>query len=349
MQMRLLKNNKASSKNFNHTYFLIIFLTLNLLITSAFAQNYLKKNSGNSFETKRFDWNYKNREYSIIGDLSRAIYNQYKKRSRFRNYDLFASDKFDDILIQQLAESLQDLGKKSGFNEFEIAYLAVSFVQALPYTSDDVTTGFDEYPRFPYETLFDGGGDCEDTSILAVALLKELGFGAVLIAFDDHMGVGVACDKSITGYHYKDRGIRYCYLETTGKNWSPGLLPSKYQRKTAQIIHVYKKPALDINFKTQYEYNTITLLASVDVVINNLGSETAKNIKVYVSLQTEDITKVWDRIESDVFNLEPEGTYSFGVNNLKAPSGAKLRVRVLARADNANPKEVYSKWLSWSK
>jgi len=51
-----------------------------------------------------------------------------------------------------------------------------SFVQQLPYTSDRVTTPYDEYPRFPLETLYEKGGDCEDTAILAATILKEMGY-----------------------------------------------------------------------------------------------------------------------------------------------------------------------------
>ena len=65
----------------------------------------------------------------------------------------------------------------------------VSFAQNLPYTADDVTTGFDEYPRFPYETLYDNGGDCEDTSILVSAMLRELRYGVALLHFPGHMAV----------------------------------------------------------------------------------------------------------------------------------------------------------------
>ena len=51
----------------------------------------------------------------------------------------------------------------------------LSFVQSLPYTLDDVTTGYDEFRRYAVETLIEGGGDCEDTTILVAAILRGLG------------------------------------------------------------------------------------------------------------------------------------------------------------------------------
>ena len=37
--------------------------------------------------------------------------------------------------------------------------LVITFVQSLPYTSDSVTTAFDEYPQYPMETLVEYGGN----------------------------------------------------------------------------------------------------------------------------------------------------------------------------------------------
>ena len=129
--------------------------------------------SNGSFERK-FTWFYEGYKLQISMRFFPETYEIYKNRTRKRTYDLFASDSYDDELIKSIADSLNKLGKEEGFEDSEIPYIAASFVQSLEYTSDSVTTGFDEYPRFPYETLYDNGGDCEDTSILTVAILQEL-------------------------------------------------------------------------------------------------------------------------------------------------------------------------------
>jgi len=83
--------------------------------------------------------------------------------------------------------------------ESEKVNLLISFVQSLPYTFDNVSTPFDEYPRFPIETLVFGGGDCEDTSILTSALLYEMGYDVILINPPGHMAVGINIEAARVG------------------------------------------------------------------------------------------------------------------------------------------------------
>ena len=124
--------------------------------------------------TRDFAWRYGGQTYQVALDLHAATYEGFRHRERTRDYDLFASDYHSKPFIEKITRKLAEHGTASGLSKAQIPYLIVSFVQNLPYTSDDVTTGYDEYPRYPYETLYDNGGDCEDTSILASAMLHEL-------------------------------------------------------------------------------------------------------------------------------------------------------------------------------
>jgi hypothetical protein len=303
---------------------------------------------GKTFQ-KKFTWNYGGNEWYLTMNFDDGIYNLYKSRSHSRDYDLFASDPYDDELIKSIADSLKKAGENNGLADLEIPYLAISFVQALPYTSDKVTTGFDEYPRFPYETLYDGGGDCEDTSILASAILQEMGYGVVLIELPSHMAVGVKCSSDIPGYSYDFNGQRYCYLETTGKNWPVGELPDEYKGLKAKIIPVYARPALDVDFTYNYRYNYRDVYVDVDITVKNLGSETAKNTKIYVALQTSDTSRVWSQIESQYIQIKPESSYTYNVKNLHAPTGSNFRVHVRAYGDNVISDEAVSNWVTWTK
>ncbi len=281
-------------------------------------------------------------------NFNEKIYNTYKSRSRSRDYDLFASDPYDDELIKSIADSLKRIGQENGLTDAEVPYLAISFVQSLPYTADNVTTGYDEYPRFPYETLYDDGGDCEDTSILGSAILQEMGYGVVLIELPKHMAVGVKCSSDISGYSYSFNGQRYCYLETTGKNWPVGQLPDEYKSLKAKIIPVLARPFLDVDFNYSYKYNSKDVYVNVDVIVKNLGSETAQNTKIYVSLQTPDTTKVWSQIESTYIQVQPEGSYTYNVTNLHAPTGRNFRIYVRAYGDNVISDEVVGGWVTWN-
>ena len=113
----------------------------------------------------------------------------------------------------------------------------IHFVQNdIEYLSD---TDERDYAKFPYETLYDRGGDCEDKSILMCSLLNKVGYNVCMIVFSDHVGVGVAMDNDIeNGYYYKgNNGVKYYYLETTAPGWNIGDLPKDYINESARLIY----------------------------------------------------------------------------------------------------------------
>ncbi|MEZ5335267.1 MAG: hypothetical protein R2741_08540 [Methanolobus sp.] len=108
-----------------------------------------------------------------------------------RDYTNFVNDPFDDELISQITEQMGQLAMENGYESEDIPYIAMAFVQSLPYVRKySASSGYDEYPRFPFETLYHGGGDCEDSSILLAALLNDMGYGVALIELPGHMAAG---------------------------------------------------------------------------------------------------------------------------------------------------------------
>jgi hypothetical protein len=89
--------------------------------------------------------------------------------------------------------------------------VATSFVQTIPYpsTSSEFSNG---RVRYPYETMIDQVGDCDDKSLLLASILQELGYGVALFRFstEHHMAVGVRCPME---YDFRDTG--YAFIETT--------------------------------------------------------------------------------------------------------------------------------------
>ncbi len=297
--------------------------------------------------SRELEWNYQNYNYGVTLTLYPKVYEVFKERERIREYDLFASDSYSKPFIKSLTESLKEYGLENRLSNDEIPYFIISFVQNLPYTSDDVTTGFDEYPRFPYETFYDNGGDCEDTAILASSMLHELGYGVALLRFSDHMAVGVKCTPSAGQSYYTQDGIKYCYLETTGKNWNVGQVPPNIAGESAIVTPIYERPYLDIDFDSTYRYNWLNVYTDVDVTVSNLGSENADDMKIYVALQTKDENKVWGQIESEEISLEPEGVYEYKVTNLESPTGEPFRIYVRAYGSNVVSDEAVSDWIYW--
>ena len=101
----------------------------------------------------------------------------------------------------------------------------MSFIEGCS-GANDIKTPFDDTALYPVETLFDQGGDCQDNSILAAALLQRLEFHVALLVFDKekHMGVGVD-SPALKGRNWEYQAVRYYYLETTGTRSQVGDRP----------------------------------------------------------------------------------------------------------------------------
>lgn len=204
--------------------------------------DYLKVNSFNDNPTIiEYTWTshemlyFATVEYTIDEDL----YQYYKGLSRYYNDDEFVNyitDPINDRYIDMVVENLGDIADKRGYSEGELIRETVNFVQSMEYVEDNEYTDKVEWPKYPIETLYDRCGDCEDTAILLVGILSKMGYGCSLIKFEDHMAVGLKGDDTTEGSYYEMNGIRYYYIETTGKGWSIGEIPVDYQGRPATVI-----------------------------------------------------------------------------------------------------------------
>lgn len=295
--------------------------------------------------TREFVWPYGGRTYNLAFDLHAGTYEAFRQRERRRDYDLFASDQFSKRFVRDVTRKLARYGKASGLRDAEIPYFIASFVQNLPYTADDVTTGYDEYPRFPYETLYDNGGDCEDTSILASAMLHELRYDVALLHFPGHMAVGFACRPASGQPYYRHDGKRYCYLETTVDDWGVGVVPPSIQGAPVTVKPIIARPVMWVEFIAEYRQLVDTVAVDVTASARNLGSETAHGATVHVALRKPGTHFAWDQTESHRFRLAPEESVTYTASDLRVRSGEPFQVYVLARGRNFRSEEVISKVL----
>ena len=97
-----------------------------------------------------------------------------------------------------------------------------------------MTTGYDEFRRYAIETLIEGGGDCEDTTILVGAILRGLGEKTALILTPGHIALGVS--GNFTGTSVTHNGTKYYYCETTGTGWTVGTLPPSSGTTVTDIV-----------------------------------------------------------------------------------------------------------------
>jgi len=189
-----------------------------------------------------FAWSYKGSDWTLSLDIPKTLYDAYKHvpvstrtRHGFAGYGYLTTTK--DYYLQAISEKLNETAAKEGFSSFEEVSFVLAFVQSLPYTSDSVTSGYDEYPRFPIETLVDGGGDCEDTAILFATFTLIMNYGTVYINPPEHLAVGVL-GKDLPGSYFTFNNQRHYYCETTGDGFEIGEIPSEFENEEANIFEI---------------------------------------------------------------------------------------------------------------
>jgi len=189
-----------------------------------------------------YQFTYKQGDYYWTLPIPLRTYFYYEEKPRplsFSGYSPMAADPYDDRLIDDMVRNLDEAVATKKLSELEKTNFVITFIQSLPYTEDIVTTPYDEYPRYPVETLFDRGGDCEDTSILTAALLTAMDYDVALLIFEEqeHMAVGVNMPNA-SGYYWEYQGKKYFYLETTGDGWEIGDCPPEFREALADVYPV---------------------------------------------------------------------------------------------------------------
>ena len=295
--------------------------------------------SGNTYHLS-YSWEYEDSSWTYTQDVPFELYDYYQARDHTnRDYVDYALSDYDDRYIRQIVSSFETGGTDFGYSDNENVMNVVSFVQSLPYTSDSVSTGADEYPRYPVETLVDGGGDCEDSAILTAALLHEMGYGVVLLEFPGHMSVGVKGDESLAGTYYSYGGSRYYYLETTASGWEVGEVPDDYRSVNAVVIPLIQYPKMGLTFTvTRESYDASYVYYLVDCDMVNNGPGTAQDLVLYVSADApnEGDDMVWDQ-ESVSLDDYDEDMTGWATVHLKVPRGETTRFTVSLAGSNAEP------------
>lgn len=183
-------------------------------------------NGASTFETVRY--------------FDRNVYTYYQDLDRYfgpENYNKYVEDENNLDAVKQVVSIVRECKLQAGYSEHDTVLEAINFVQKnIEYKSDIETKGMEEYPRYPIETLLDGCGDCEDTSILLAAIIKEMNYEVILLAYDDHMAVGIQGGEGQYGTFFEYEGQKYFYVETTANGWRIGDVPAEYRNKQAQVI-----------------------------------------------------------------------------------------------------------------
>ena len=197
--------------------------------------------------TKEYRWYDKQiNQWTWQVSIPEKIYQHYSSQPRLAydssiGYVPYAIEKENCKLLKKLTEAIIE---KAPQNPKERIEFVAAFVQgSVPYVSD----GEGEYPKYPIETMVEGG-DCEDKSILLAALLRAMGYKTALLDIKSvlfmneptgHIAVGVECLDCQGSYYLKD-GIKYLYLESTKPGWLIGEIPNSldFDSKKYPVVYV---------------------------------------------------------------------------------------------------------------
>ncbi len=233
---------------------------------------------------KLYTWEWDGVERSITITVPEQLYDYYSEKERYQTMDYrgYLLHPVDDQYIEALVYEFNLIQVNEGLSEENKTDLVISFIQSMEYVLDADSKGLTEYPRFPVETLVDGGGDCEDTSILMASLLDCMGYNVSLILMPDHLAVGV--EVNATGVHWVYDNVTYYYLETTATGWEEGEVPPEHDPEEATIYPVEEIPFLAYSWTATRLNNK----ATVKVHVTNEGALTAEDYRVWLAVEDED-------------------------------------------------------------
>jgi predicted transglutaminase-like cysteine proteinase len=137
----------------------------------------------------------KERLAEFLSEHGGAYYQTDKYQGSLRMIDLQTGplDGTGLLEMKRLIAQILTRARHARWSRWQLAEVILHFVQrVIRYAEDQPTTGHSEYGRFPLQTLLDGHGDCECTTLLCCALLSHLGYESALVLTESTNGSGHA-------------------------------------------------------------------------------------------------------------------------------------------------------------
>jgi transglutaminase-like putative cysteine protease len=218
-----------------------------------------------------YSWYYLGSFYTWTIHIPASRYNYFASlpRDKPTPADYIMSDRGRGEL-DLVIEDLISLAASRDLNENERRDMVIAFVQSLPNNHWGAVRDYDDYPKYPLQTLYDGGGDSQDTAILLTALLRLLGIEASLIETPRHYAVVLPLteadknadkvylyqkdadtilkgnyldqDNTIRDYYHNNPAVlknSYIYIESNIPGHPMGSLPPQF--KNAFVMSLYDK------------------------------------------------------------------------------------------------------------
>jgi len=234
--------NPVNGKSTKLLIILILACIIALPIISPLQTVVAQSQDQTQYYTRNFSWDYDGHHWTWNLSVPVSLYAAYKSvpdsvRVQIgpESFGYFTTTQ--DSYIQALAQKLNQTANQAGYGSYDEVNFILAFVQNIPYATDNVSTGYQSYPRFPVETLVDDIGDCKSHSLLFGTLTLALGFGTIYINPPDHLAVGVL-GNNLTGQSFPYDGGTYYYCETTGIGYKIGQLPDQFSGQTCRVYSI---------------------------------------------------------------------------------------------------------------
>lgn len=167
------------------------------------------------------------RDYYSVSQRQQDTRNNHERDRTFVTLS-YTDDRMAPYMETLVAGMIAEMeAKEVTMTEYNLLDCLLKFTQYIEYQSDEEYMGVEEYWKFPLETLYDQGGDCEDTSILFIAMAHqcreelEMTYDVALQLLPGHMAGAVKID----GYTTDVNPYGYTYGETTVVGFDLGEVP----------------------------------------------------------------------------------------------------------------------------
>ncbi|MFA5868293.1 MAG: hypothetical protein WC941_01150 [Candidatus Bathyarchaeia archaeon] len=291
---------------------------------------------------KTYIWSFGGKVWTVELQVPKTTLDYFRNHARLNgeDYSVYITNSADDAYMTGVANKLRVLASQEGYTGAREVNFVASFVQSMPYEFDNVTTGYQEYARYPLETLVDGRGDCECKSILTAELLDLLGYKLALISLPSHTAVGVDLPNG-SGSSYTHDGVAYFYLETTHTGWLVGDMPPAYYGVSASLYPVVPVEIVSLSFTYRY----VGAKYTVNATVYNRGTATASGYTIATGFDAGG-GMIWSKTESPKFDVTPDSWKSI-ILTLEAPSSTYTRMLVyLVSPEGYSVETQYSGWFN---
>jgi len=209
--------------------------------------------------TYNYDWRY-GKEWLIF--TKKFEFDISVSEDVVASYEKMPKDKLisrDDPQLKEVAQIMNNLADAEGYNDADKLMMVIAFSRSFnyDYTKRDFDKPLPDWANFPMETIIKKEGLCADSAVMAVTLLREMGYDAYYLSgpCSDPSGswhaiVGIELVDGITldgtERYLTYNGKKYYYLDSTSTDYSGDIFYSTTSKDDFGTTYC---PANDFNVR----------------------------------------------------------------------------------------------------